>query len=80
MTRVQSALCAPLTHRAELLSAVRFDHVAAYRPLWRVAQSYANPGARATAPRNAKISSVAGVTTVNRAGNEGDAKLPKAIH
>jgi len=46
-------------------------------PPWRVTQSYAIPGVRATAPRNAKISSVAGVTTVNRAGN---AKLIEAIH
>src|SRR3974390_2553048 len=57
-------LCEPCSHRAELLSAVRSHYVAAYRPLWRVAQSYANLGARATAPLNAKISSVAGVAAV----------------
>ena len=57
------ALCAlrALGSPRRLLSAVRSHYVAAYRPLWRVAQSYANLGARATAPLNAKISSVAGV-------------------
>src|SRR6516162_6202394 len=29
-------LCEPCAHRAELWLAVRFDHVAACRPLWRV--------------------------------------------
>ena len=62
------------------MPAVRSRYVAACCPLWRVAQSYANLGARATAPLNAKISSVAGVTTVNRAGNENDPKLIEAIH